>query len=660
MGGIRSTNWCLLCVTALMAVALASCTPKLRDKFNPEKYDKIDREKELSRSDYKKMSDVKIPDLINTVEMKPAPPPPVPTLSEILAAPRPPELGKTQLVSIAVTDDVPLKDVLLELARLANVDMELDSGISGGISFIARDKPFNEVISRVADLAGLRYEMKNNTLRVERDMPYIESYSLDFLNMDRTSTSSINISTNVLSSGGGSSGGSGGGLNSGSSQSINASTQSDFWTSLQSGVLQILNYMPKKRSAKISETNIDDALAALNGDGATGAAGSQGAAANANGAQGAAGGMMQNEDCAIMMQQGSAGTAGGGAAGGTMSGGDCQTFYTINRQAGIMTISATRRQHKMVERFLEQIRSNASAQVLIEAKIVEVTLADRYKSGIQWEALNRKLGLVGNFNEVLDTDKGVFTARLPNRVVDGVSFGGTGNLDQFLQLMQNFGTTRTLSSPRLNAINNQQAVLTFAQNYVYFQLDVQQQQTTTATGAQGQPLITVDSTPQTVPIGIILTLQPSVNVDTGDITLMVRPTLSRIVSFVNDPAIDFIRNQSNSTTGTGSSGAAANLANRVPIVEVRELDSILKVKSGQVMVIGGLMQNSSVNQDNGLPGVSEIPWVGNLFKSVDKEDKTQELVIFIRATLVSPKGNAVAADRQLYKKFTEDPRPLPF
>jgi MSHA biogenesis protein MshL len=648
-----------MCVAACVAVALSSCTPKLRDKFNPEKYDKIDRSLQLSRKDYKKMGDAQVPDLINTVEMKPAPPPPIPNLSEILAAPRPPEIGKTQLVSIAVTDDVPLKDVLLELARLANVDMELDSGISGGISFIARDKPFNEVIQRVADLAGLRYEMKNNILRVERDMPYIESYSLDFLNIDRSSTSNINISTNVLSSGGGSGGG-GGGLNSGSSQSITAATQGDFWTSLQSGVMQILNYKPKKRSAKIQDTSLDDALAELNGT--EGAAAGQPAAGAQNPMDPMAMQMQQMEDCAIMVQAGGAAgaaaggaAAGGGGAGGAglgMSGGDCQTFYTINRQAGILTVSATKKQHVLIERFLEQIRNNASAQVLIEAKIVEVTLSDKYKSGVQWSALNRKLGLVGNFNEVATTDKGVFTARLPDRVIDGVTIGGTGALDEFLQLMQNFGTTRTLSSPRLNAINNQQAVLTFAQNYVYFQLDVQQQQTTTATGAQGQPIVTVDSTAQTVPIGIILTLQPSVNVETGDITLMVRPTLSRIVDFVEDPAVAFITNQAGSEIG--------NLSNRVPIVEVRELDSILKVKSGQVMVIGGLMQNTNINQDNGLPGASEVPWIGNLFKSVSKEDRTQELVIFIRATLVSPQGNAVPADRQLYKKYTQDPRPLPF
>ena len=77
-----------------------------------------------------------------------------------------PEIGEKQLVSISVTDDVPLKDVLLELARLAGVDIELDAGIEGGISFIARDKPFNKVVARIADLAGLRYTMIDEVLRV--------------------------------------------------------------------------------------------------------------------------------------------------------------------------------------------------------------------------------------------------------------------------------------------------------------------------------------------------------------------------------------------------------------------------------------------------------------------------------------------------------------
>lgn len=637
LGGTRSIR--ILCwgAMALAAMALGSCTPKLLDKFDPEKYDKIDRDLDLSREDYRTMNHPKIPDLIDTVEIKPAPPPPLPSLSQILAAPRPPEIGETQLVSIAVTDDVPLKDVLLELARLADVDVELDAGISGGIAFTARDKPFNEVIARIADLAGLRYVVKGSTLRVERDLPYMESYSLDFLNIDRNSSSNISISTNVLSASGGGGGGGGGALNSGSSQTITANTQSDFWTALQSGILQILNYQPKKRWAKIDDPEAA-AKAAAAAAAAAGGAGGDPAAAVAPGM----------EDCAIL-QQGGSRAAGGGVA--ALSGGDCQTFYTINRQAGILTVSATRKQHDSVRRYIEQIKTSASAQVLIEAKIVEITLDEQYESGIKWSAVTRSMGLDGNFNSV-DTlnSKEVFTATLPTRTIAGV------DMDEIIQLIQRFGTTRTLSSPRLHAINNQQAVLTFAKNYVYF--DIKAQQQNTAANGVNNNLLTVDSTVKTVPIGIILTLQPSINTDTGEITLVVRPTLSRIAGEVDDPAVTFLSSQ---LSQQGSSGTGLpTISNKIPVVEVREMDSILKVKSGEVMVIGGLMQNSASNSDNGLPGVAEVPWIGNLFKAVEKKSATQELIIFIRATLVNSTGNSANADQALYTKFTRDPRPLDF
>jgi len=147
-----------------------------------------------------------------------------------------------------------------------------------------------------------------------------------------------------------------------------------------------------------------------------------------------------------------------------------------------------------------------------------------------------------------------------------------------------------------------------------------------------------------------LTLQPSINLETGEITLMVRPTLSRVTDFVEDPAVAFLASQ----------GGTSNISNQVPVVEVRELDSILKLKSSQVMIIGGLMEDSSSNSDIGLPGASSVPWFGNLFKSVDKTDQKRELVIFIRATLVGNEGYIPPSDKIIYDKFSDDPRPLRF
>lgn len=634
--GKLSTKLALTAV--LMAFALSGCTEKLRAKFDPDTQDPIDTSLDLTRKDYKDMAKPEEGKLINKAELMPAPPPPLPSINQILSAPKPPKITETQLVSIAVTDDVPLKDVLLELARLADVDIELDSGIRGGISFIANNKPFNSVIERIATMAGLRYSMKGGVLRIERDLPYIESYPLDFLNVSRSATSDVSISTNVLSGGGGSSsssssgssgsdsgGGGGGGINTGSTQTINSVTESDFWESLEGGLRQILSYVPASKVAAVNLFSVNGQDVSID----------QGPAVAVN----------------QPLNPGAAGAGGGAVPEGAevLPGG---AFYVLNRQAGVLTISASERQHELVKNFLNKIRTSSSAQVLIEAKIVEVSLDDEYQSGVEWSTLSDKIGLATNFNSV-DTTNGGFTATLSDQLIGGITGGvngatGSSDLNSFITLVQRFGTTRTLSSPRLHAINNQQAVLTFAENYVYFQINVQRE--TDTSSATNQELLTVDSEVKTVPIGIILTLQPSINVDRGEITLMVRPTLSRITNFVTDPAVAFLSTQ----------GGGANIENKIPVVEVRELDSILKLKSGQVMIIGGLMEDSSANTDTGVPGVSAVPWVGNLFKSVNKDDRKRELVIFIRATLVGADGYTPEADRALYNKFTDDPRPLKF
>ena len=642
----NASRW-LLFTTFLL---VSACT-KGDNPFDPEQHDKIDRKLNLSRSDYNNMGAPKKGDLVNKAEVLPPPPPPLPDLKQILAAPRPPELGQTQLVSISVTDDVPLKDVLLELARLANVDMELDSNISGGISFIAKNKPFNEVIARISELAGLRYSMENGVLRVVRDVPYIKNYSLDFLNADRSATSAINISTNVLSGAGGgssggssggsgssgsgggssSSGGSGSGLNTGSQETITSTTVSDFWKSFDSGIYQILNFQAQQRTANGSVFALQPAADPTNSTVTV--------VPSINPATGAASGVVAPVTDNTL-------PAGGSTTSGTPSKLPNGAFYILNRQAGTLTVSATDRQHKMIEDFINRVRINAGAQVLIEGKIVEVTLDDQFQSGINWASINKQIGVFSNFNNIDPTSSNVFTVTLPNdRIIRNTGGDGGTKGDQFLQLLSRYGTTRTLSNPRLHAINNQQAVLTFAQNFVYFQVKVENDQATASGNTTIPARTTVSSEIRTVPIGIIMTLQPSINVETNDVTLNVRPTLSRITGTVTDPAIAFLN---------------AGIDNQIPVVEVRELDSMLRLKSGQTMVIGGLMENSANNTDTGVPWLDEVPYVGNLFKGVDKRNQNKELIIFIKATIVGPEGNSSQADKNIYHKFTEDPRPLTF
>jgi type II secretory pathway component GspD/PulD (secretin) len=228
------------------------------------------------------------------------------------------------------------------------------------------------------------------------------------------------------------------------------------------------------------------------------------------------------------------------------------------------------------------------------------------------------------------------------------------NINALLNLTEEFGTTRTLSSPRLHAINNQPAVLTFAENKVFFEVQLSQQPNTFDSAGniiQGQ--LSVTTARRSIPLGIIMTILPSVNLETNEVTLNVRPTLTRQVGEVVDPGSAF-------ASEILIEDAQDRFVNTVPIVEVRELDSIMRLRSGQVMVIGGLMEQVGINRDTGVPFLSGVPFLGNAFKGVNKESANRELIIFIKASIVSSEGSVYEADKRVYQKFTDDPRPIAF
>lgn len=599
--------WAMLMLLSAVSLPLSGCN--FLETFTPKPGDKtdiIDRQQKLSVDDFRDMGDLRKLEKSGseptaTATLGGVTPPPVPDLAQVLAAPKPPKLANAKLVTLSVTEDVPIRDVLFELGRLAGVDIEIGSGLdSGGINLRATDRPFNEVIERISKLAHLRYSTQGNSIRVERDNPFIKNYSLDFLNTVRSSSSSYSLSTSILSASGGgssssSSSGSGGSSfgNAGSSSSISSAGESDLFSSLEASIQEILAYDPA-------------------GAAAPAAAASTGAASS--------------------------------AASGSGSG-----SYVVNRQSNVLTVNATEAQHEMIQRFLTLMSRNASAQVLIEAKIVEVSLADQFLSGIDWKQVigdATKASLtIGNYTPTAISGG-------PSASTGAAFSLKVGDLDTAVSLTQKFGTARTLSSPRLSAINNQQAVLTFARNEVFFDCEAKKGDVVPSTGS-GDPVTTqpeVSCKQNTVPIGIIMTILPSINLNTQEVTLNVRPTLTRKAGTVDNPANLF---------AAAIVGANADdITSAVPIIEVRELDSIMKIKSGGVMVIGGLMEDAQRNESTGVPGVQEVPMLGNLFKSRSEDGEKHELVIFIKATIVNSDGSAQKADRLIYDKFTTDPRPL--
>jgi len=170
-----------------------------------------------------------------------------------------------------------------------------------------------------------------------------------------------------------------------------------------------------------------------------------------------------------------------------------------------------------------------------------------------------------------------------------------------------------VSRPQILAMNNQPAVLKVVDNRVYFTVNVERQQTNDSVERLTETQI------HTVPVGLVMNVTPQISAD-NSVMLNVRPSLSRILGFVNDPNPEL---------------NAANLSNGVPEIQVREMESVLRVPSGSVAVIGGLMQSVQDDRDQQLPGLGSLPRVGALFGQKQHQRQRTELFIVIKPTVMS-------------------------
>jgi len=310
-------------------------------------------------------------------------------------------------------------------------------------------------------------------------------------------------------------------------------------------------------------------------------------------------------------------------------------LYAFHKQAGLLVVTGTAEQHHNVKDYLKKLKEAIAAQIIIEAKIIEVTLDQEYKSGINWSQLGGDIHLKAPLGALSNHDhhhpaRDVFTFAVEHEKFSAI-----------LNMVKKFGTIRTLSNPRLTVMNNQPAMLKVATNEVFFHLEFDRY-----FQAEGKPDVeSISSDAMTVPIGLVMIVQPSVDLETGEITMALRPTISRVQKEVEDPAVAIKSHQKVKST--------------VPVVQVRELDSVLKMKSGQILIMGGLMEDRSTNTSASVPLIDSIPFFGELAKGKDDERKVTELVIFLTAHIVEDPC-VEETDSRLYNTFADDPRPLQF
>jgi MSHA biogenesis protein MshL len=310
-------------------------------------------------------------------------------------------------------------------------------------------------------------------------------------------------------------------------------------------------------------------------------------------------------------------------------GASAERNVVVNAHSGVIVVHASPNELRNVGDFLRRTEQAVSRQVVLEAKIVEVELSDAYQAGINWAAIFSN----GNSNYAFgmsapptgfdanplqqNPTSGTISPGNPLTALPATALGGAFTLvadftdfTSFIQLLGLQGNTRVLSSPRVSTLNNQKAVIKAGSDEFF----VTSVSSNTVTGTASSTSRNIEFTPFFS--GVALDVTPQVSED-SKVTLHIHPSVSEVTD------------QRKSVTLDG-------ITDSIPLAfsQIRESDSIVKAKDGQVIVIGGLMRETREIQHYKMPGLGSVPVLGRLFRSERETTKTVELVILLRPVIV--------------------------
>ena len=505
-----------------------------------------------------------------------APPPasaiPAP-VQQTLALPLPKPAPRMETYSVVV-HNVRVEDLLFALARDAKLNVDIHPGISGQVSLNAIDQTLPQLLSRIARQVDMRFELDGPNLVVMPDTPFLKHYKVDYVNLSRNMSGTVATNTQIATGASGS-GGAESSLGSGniSRTRVENSSKNLFWESLERNIKDIL-----RETDKILPEGGEEAEAPAPAPAATRTGATDGRpAAPARTAR-----RSTFREAASVI---------------------------VHPESGVLTVRATGRQHERIQEFIDKVSNSARRQVMIEATIVEVELGDGYQQGIEWS----RVWAGGNksFSVTPTTATSGVNPALTPFVLKFVNEANPLNLT--LNLLESFGTTKVLSSPRLSVLNNQTALLKVVENVVYFNIKAD----ITPGNTNTNPIVAYTTTPQTVSVGLVMTVTPQVS-DNDTVILNVRPTISSIAGMVKDPNPDI----------------PSNVSNQVPQIRTREIESILRVSSGDIAVLGGLMEDRVDYKTGRVPLLGQVPVAGELFTSRNNSARKSELVIFLRPVVI--------------------------
>lgn len=425
-----------------------------------------------------------------------------------------------------------IREVLMALAKQTNFNVVMDPKVKGRLTVDLKDVTLTEALDTLTGLLELTYSIKQNIIRVFEPAPETRIFSLQYVNLKRTGSSSasaqIGTAGGAVTGAAGTATGAGGG-----STSVTTSTESDLWRDIEAGVTKLLSPAGK---------------------------------------------------------------------------------IVVDKQSSSILVTDLPKFLDRIASFLESVEGSVQRQVLIEARIIEVTLTGEYRFGLDWGAITQAAALRGASTISSGRILGQRLAPASGDFQIGVT---STDFTALLSVISTQGELKVISSPKLATLNNQTAVIRAGTDEVFFETRLSE--TPSLTGIQTTRTVT----PRTVTIGVVLGITPQIGAD-GTVVLHVHPTV---------------------TEKRGETKSA--LGDTFPIIDVREADMVVRAKEGQVVVIGGLMQEKRSNNDSKIPILGDLPGIGQLFRSTTQEARKTELVVLLSPTVMVGKKIDEITSREL-------------
>jgi len=481
-----------------------------------------------------------------------------------------------------------LVGILLGLARELPINVVVEPGVSGTVDAELKNVSLLDLLQQLVIARGYQYEIEGRTVRIFGNDRETRTWQIDYPSTRQTGRSQFSVSGAVAqSSSSSNSSSSSSASSSGGSQSQDTSTSGisteqalDFWTEIERGVRLLVEGNEGTVEAPAAEGEAEAATPI------------------------------------------SAAAPGG-------------RRVIVSRQAGLLVVTAPGAVLDEVDQYLELAARSLGRQVLIDTRIVEVTLGDELDLGLDIEfspsldsnsGMNPAGTIVRAITGGLTRDNAIASSDLaPVLTTGGFTFGiATDTIGVMLTALARQSDVRVVSTPSIATLNNHKAIVKVVRNEVFFIAETE----VSVIANVGQSAVTTFN-PTITPVGVTLDVTPQIS-ESGDVTLHVHPSVSEIVEVREQPLV----------AGQTASGS-------LPVVNLRETDSVVRVRDGETLVIGGLIQTRDLDVEKKIPLLGDIPWLGQLFRQSDVAEIRSELIIFLAPTVLdAPTIRRVERDRE--------------